>query len=212
MLHNFTRVMDYNTSRKQLVLPEYGRHIQQMVDHAMTIEDREERMRCAKTIIGIMGTMFPHLRDVHDFKHKLWDHLAIMADFKLDIDFPYEIPAPAMFQTKPGRVPYQTSKIRFMHYGRIVHDLIAKAIDYPNEVEKKMLIQLIAGHMKKSLVTFNKDSASDERVVDDLKMLSNGRLIFETDNMKMPEIKDAPQNSSSFGTQHHRNKKRRPVK
>jgi hypothetical protein len=203
--------MDYNTSRKQLVLPEYGRHIQQMVDHAVTIEDREERMRCAKTIIGIMGSMFPHLRDVHDFKHKLWDHLAIMAEFKLDIDFPYEIPAPAMFQTKPARVPYQNSKIRFMHYGRIVHDLIEKAIDYPNEAEKKVLIQLIAGHMKKSLTTYNRDSATDERVVSDLKMLSNGKLIFE-DDMRMPEIKDVPQTNTSFVAQNNRNKKRRPVK
>jgi hypothetical protein len=203
--------MDYNTSRKQLVLPEYGRHIQQMVDHAVTIENREERMRCAKTIIGIMGSMFPHLRDVHDFKHKLWDHLAIMAEFKLDIDFPYEIPAPAMFQTKPEKVPYQNSKIRFMHYGRIVHDLIEKAIDYPNEAEKKVLIQLIAGHMKKSLTTYNRDSATDERVVSDLKMLSNGKLIFE-DDMRMPEIKDVPQTNMSFVAQHNRNKKRRPVK
>jgi hypothetical protein len=203
--------MDYNTSRKQLVLPEYGRHIQQMVDHALTIENREERMRCAKTIIGIMGTMFPHLRDVHDFKHKLWDHLAIMADFKLDIDFPYEVPAPAMFQTKPAKVPYQNSKIRFMHYGRIVHDLIEKAIDYPNEAEKRILIQLIAGHMKKSLMTFNKDSATDERVISDLKMLSNGRLIFDAD-MKMPDIKDLPQSSSSFSSHQNRNKKRRQLK
>lgn len=202
--------MDYNSSRKKLVLPEYGRHIQQMVDHAVTIENREERMRCAKTIIGIMGTMFPHLRDVHDFKHKLWDHLAIMADFKLDIDYPYEVPAPAMFQTKPSKVPYQTGKMRFMHYGRIVHELIDKAIAHPNEDEKKVLIQLIAGHMKKSLMTFNKDSATDERVIDDLKQLSKGLLIFEP-GMRLPEIKETPQNNTNYGTQQFRNnKKRRP--
>lgn len=178
----------------------------------MTIENREERMRCAKTIIGIMGTMFPHLRDVHDFKHKLWDHLAIMADFKLDIDFPYEIPEPAMFHTKPGKVPYQTGKIRFMHYGRIVHELIEKAIAHPDENEKRQLVQLIAGHMKKSLMTFNKDSASDERVVSDLKMLSNGRLAFDS-SMKMPEIKDVqPANPTFSAQQNYRNKKRRPAK
>lgn len=202
--------MDYNSSRKKLVLPEYGRHIQQMVDHAVTIEDREERMRCAKTIIGIMGTMFPHLRDVLDFKHKLWDHLAIMADFKLDIDYPYEVPAPAMFQTKPAKVPYQTSKIRYMQYGRIVQELIEKAISHPDEAEKKLLIQLIAGHMKKSLMTYNKDAATDERVIDDLRHLSNGKLVLEA-GAKLPEVKDVPQ-QNNFGTQQNRYKKRRQQK
>ncbi|MFT3740705.1 MAG: DUF4290 domain-containing protein [Breznakibacter sp.] len=203
--------MDYNSSRKKLVLPEYGRHIQQMVNHAVTIEDREERMRCAKTIIGIMGTMFPHLRDVHDFKHKLWDHLAIMADFKLDIDYPYEVPEPAMFQTKPAKVPYQNSRIRYMHYGRIVQELIEKAISHSDENEKKVLIQLIAGHMKKSLMTYNKDSATDERVIDDLKLLSNGKLILES-GVRLPEVKDVPQSNASFGAQQYRNRKRRPQK
>ena len=93
--------MQYNTQQKRMPLPEYGRSIQNMVDHALTIENRSERQRCANTIINIMGNMFPHLRDIPDFKHKLWDHLAIMADFKLDIDYPYEVIRKDNLITKP---------------------------------------------------------------------------------------------------------------
>lgn len=201
--------MDYNSNRKKLVLPEYGRHVQQMVNHALTIEDRQERMRCAKTIIGIMGSMFPHLRDVSDFKHKLWDHLAIMSDFKLDIDYPYELPEPATFKKKPNIVPYKNQNIRFLHYGKIIEEMIQKAIVHENEAEKKQLIQLIANHMKKSLMTYNKDSATDERVIDDIKMLSGGKLEVESE-LKMVEFKE-PTFSNPSG-QHHRNKKKRIVK
>ena len=105
--------MQYNTQQKRMPLPEYGRSIQNMVDHALTIEDRAERQRCANTIINIMGNMFPHLRDVPDFKHKLWDHLAIMANFQLDIDYPYEIIRKDNLNTKPESIPYPSTKIRY---------------------------------------------------------------------------------------------------
>ena len=98
--------MQYNTQQEHLPLPEYGRGIQNMVNHAMTIEDRAERQRCANTIVNIMGSMFPHLRDVPDFKHKLWDHLAIMSDFKLDIDYPFEVVKPEEFVMRPERIQY----------------------------------------------------------------------------------------------------------
>ena len=110
-------------------LPEYGRSIQNMVDHALTIEDRAERQRCANTIINIMGNMFPHLRDVPDFKHKLWDHLAIMANFQLDIDYPYEIIRKDNLNTKPESIPYPSTKIRYRHYGRTLEVLIKKAAE-----------------------------------------------------------------------------------
>lgn len=204
--------MDYNSNRKKLVLPEYGRHIQQMVDHALSIEDREERMHCARSVINIMGTMFPHLRDVSDFKHKLWDHLAIMAEFKLDIDYPYDVPQPSSFNQPPLRVPYQNKRIRYMQYGRIVEELIEKAISHENETEKKQLIQLIVSHMKKSLMAFNRDNATDERVFDDLKTLSGGRLQAEP-QMRMPEFREPAQApvSGNF-SQNYRNKKKKPVR
>ena len=101
-----------------MTLPEYGRNIQNMVDYCVTIQDREERKRCANTIINIMGNMFPHLRDVNDFKHILWDHLAIMADFKLDIDYPYEIIKKENLYSRPPRIPYNNNRIRYRHYGK----------------------------------------------------------------------------------------------
>ena len=120
--------MEYNTQQRKLPLPEYGRSVQNMVDHALTIEDREERQRCANTIVNIMGGMFPHLRDVDDFNHKLWDHLAIMADFKLDIDYPVEVVKKESLEIKPDRIPYSQNGIQYRHYGRFIQDMIQVAV------------------------------------------------------------------------------------
>ena len=188
--------MDYNSNRKNLILPEYGRHIQKMVDHAVTIEDREERTKCAKTIIGIMGNMFPHLRDVNDFKHKLWDHLAIMSDFQLDIDYPYELLAKETLTKRPDKIPYRNSKISSMHYGELVEKMIEQAILLEDETERKHLIVMIANHMKKSLFIWNKDSVTDERIFDDLKKLSKGKLIAE-EGTKLTEFKEQHQNRNA---------------
>jgi hypothetical protein len=168
--------LDYNTQREKLPLPEYGRSIQNMVDHALTIEDRAERQRCANTIINIMGNMFPHLRDVPDFKHKLWDHLAIMSGFKLDIDYPYEIVKKDCLDVKPEKVNYQTGRIRYRHYGRLIEDLIQKAVEYPEGEEKKQLIRLIAGHMRKDFMTWNKDTVENKKIVDDIEEYSHGAI------------------------------------
>jgi hypothetical protein len=168
--------MDYNSSRKKLVLPEYGRHIQKMVDQAITIEDHEERARFAKAIIGVMGNLFPHLRDVSDFKHKLWDHLAIMADFKLDIEYPYDPPAPENFQAKPDPILYSTGNMTFKHYGRLVEQMIKEASQMEEGPLKRHLIMLIGNHMKKSLSNWNKDNATDERILNDIERLSNGKI------------------------------------
>ena len=168
--------MQYNTQQKRMPLPEYGRSIQNMVDHALTIEDRSERQRCANTIINIMGNMFPHLRDIPDFKHKLWDHLAIMADFKLDIDYPYEVIRKDNLITKPDTVPYPSTKIRYRHYGRTLEVLIKKAIDFPEGDEKQNLVALICNHMKKDYMSWNKDTVDDRKIADDLAELSGGKL------------------------------------
>ena len=157
-------------------LPEYGRSIQNMVDHALTIEDRAERQRCANTIINIMGSMFPHLRDVPDFKHKLWDHLAIMSDFNLDIDYPYEVIRKDNLNTRPEVIPYPSKKIRYRHYGRTLEVLIQKACDYPEGNEKNNLIALICNHMKKDYMTWNKDTVADHKIAEDLAEYSNGKL------------------------------------
>ena len=164
--------MKYNTEEKKLVMPEYGRNIQNMVDYCITIQDREERKRCADTIINIMGNMFPHLRDVNDFKHILWDHLAIMADFKLDIDYPYEIVKKEDLYSRPPRIPYNNSRIRYRHYGKTLEKMIQKATGFEPGVEKDLLIKLLATQMKKSFLTWNKESVDDRKIS---KTLTNFR-------------------------------------
>ena len=150
--------MQYNTQQKRMALPEYGRSIQNMVDYAVTIPDRAERQRCANTIINIMGNLFPHLRDVPDFKHKLWDHLAIMSDFKLDIDYPIEIIRKERLDAKPEPIPYPRTRIRYRHYGRSLEVLIKKACEMPEGEEKRQLTALICNHMKKDYMAWNKDT------------------------------------------------------
>lgn len=166
-------------------LPEYGRSIQNMVDHALTIEDRAERQRCANTIINIMGGMFPHLRDVPDFKHKLWDHLAIMSDFKLDIDYPFEVIPKNNLDAKPEPVPYPCTKIRYRHYGRTLEVLIQKACEFPEGDEKQNLVALICNHMKKDYMTWNKDTVDDRKIADDLYELSGGKLQMTDEILKL---------------------------
>ncbi len=168
--------MDYNTSRKKLNLPEYGRNIQQMVDHLSTVEDRDERNRLARSLIGIMGNLNPHLRDINDFKHKLWDHIFIMSDFKLDIDSPYPIPSLETYEEKPKKVPYPTQPISFKHYGRSIEMMIQKAIEMEDGPQKEALTQLIANHMKKSYLMWSNDSVSDDDIIRDMGVLSKGAL------------------------------------
>ncbi len=183
--------MDYNSQRKKLVLPEYGRHIYKMVDYALTIEDRDERTRCVNSIITVMGNLFPHLRDVSDFKHKLWDHIAIMSDFKLDIDFPYNLPEASNFTTKPLKVPYSDGKMKYRHYGKLVEQMIHQAAVMEDGELKNHLVSLISTHMRKSLMSWNKDNATDERIIQDIKDISRGKLIAGEQQVKLPEIRES---------------------
>jgi len=183
--------MEYFTGLKNLVLPEYGRNIQNMVDHALTIEDRAERTRCAKTIINLMGNMFPHLRNVEDFKYKLWDHLAIMADFKLDIDYPYEIVKKENLYTRPDTAPYKSGRIRYRHYGIVIENMIQKVYNFPEDSpEREQLILLIANHMKKSYMSWNKDSVDDAKIFQDLAEFTNGKISLSTSSHRLLESKD----------------------
>lgn len=179
--------MKYNTQQRRLPLPEYGRSVQNMVDHALTIEDRAERQRCANTIVNIMGGMFPHLRDVADFKQKLWDHLAIMADFKLDIDYPVEIVKKESLEIKSQRIPYSQHDIRFRHYGRFVQDMIKLAVDYQEGEERNQLIRMIANHMKRDYLNWNKDGVEDQKILDDLCELSGGKIKLSAEDLRLTE-------------------------
>lgn len=181
--------MRYNTAEKKLALPEYGRNIQNMVDYCVTIEDREERKHCADTIINIMGNMFPHLRDVNDFKHILWDHLAIMSDFKLDIDYPYEIVKKEDLNTRPPRLPYSNSRIRYRHYGKTLEKMIQKATEFEQGTEKEVLVKLLANQMKKSFLSWNKESVEDSKIFKDLEDLSEGRIVLNEEAVKLAELR-----------------------
>lgn len=180
---------DYNTRRAHLVLPEYGRNIQKMVEHLLTIEDREERNRAARTVIAVMGNLNPHLRDVADFKHKLWDHLAIISDFKLDIDSPYETPTPELLAEKPKKIPYNQKPIRFKHYGHSIVLMIDKAVEMEDGEEKQDLVKMIAYHMKKSYLTWNREAVNDREILEDLVTLSKNRLQLDP-NLELPETRD----------------------
>lgn len=182
--------MEYNTEAKRLVLPEYGRNIQNMVDYCLEIQDREERKRCANSIINIMGNMFPHLRDVNDFKHILWDHLAIMANFKLDIDYPYEIVKKENLYMKPKRMDYNLCRIRYRHYGKTLEKMIQKATEFPEGEEKTYLIHLLANQMKKSFLTWNKETVDDSKIFLDLDELSSGTIILDEELHKLTESRD----------------------
>lgn len=188
---------DYNSCRPNLILPEYGRNIQKMVDFILSIEDRDERNRLSQAIITIMGNMNPHLRDINDFKHKLWDHLAIMSNFKLDIDYPYDIPRAEEFVEKPRRVSYNTNQIRFRHYGKIIERLIEEAIKMPEGEDKETLIKLIANQMKKSFLAWNRDSVTDAIIAADLEELSGKRIKLK-EGVKLSDQKDFQKQKKKF--------------
>lgn len=201
--------MEYNTQLKKLALPEYGRNIQNMVDFCLTIPDRNERKRCANTIINIMGNMFPHLRDVNDFKHILWDHLAIMADFKLDIDYPYEIVRKEDLYSKPGKIEYSRPDMEYRHYGKTLEKMIKLATTIEDPKEKEQFVLLIATHMKKSYIQWNKE-VDDQKIFVDLYELSNGKIDIRNSDIKLPEMKDLGQrnNNNNNGKKNGQQKKK----
>lgn len=200
-------MFDYNTTRPSLLYSEYGRNIQNMVKYIKTLESKEERNKHAQAVIDLMGFLNPHLRDVADFKHKLWDHLFIIADFDLDVDSPYPIPSKESLDTKPQRVPYPSNKIKYKHYGKTVELMIEKARAIENEPEKKAsMVASIANFMKMSYVTWNKDSVSDESIVSDLKALSQGELVLEEGvNLNKVEVRTQHNNKPRQNNNNNRN-------
>jgi hypothetical protein len=168
--------MEMNSARPEITLPEYGRNIQKMVQFALTLDDREERAKCCKAIISVMGQLFPYLRDMEDFNHKLWDHLHIMSGFQLDVDSPYPKPEPSQFISRPNSIPYPKLAPKFGHYGRYVESMIAKCVDMEDSEEKQNFIRAIARLMKQNALNWNRNTVTDDVVLNDLKYLSNGAL------------------------------------
>ena len=172
--------MEYNTKRDHLTIPEYGRHVQKMINHAISITNKEERQKCVEAIIAFMGQMNPHLRDVKEFTHKLWDHLHIMSDFKLEVEAPYPKPEAEKLLEKPDPMSYPGNKIKFSYYGNTIQSMIATAMEMEG-AEKEIMSGMIANQMKKSYILFNESSVDNNMIRLHLKQLSNGNLTLADD-------------------------------
>jgi len=168
--------LEYNAERPHLIIPEYGRHLQKLIDQATEIPDREERNKAAKYIIQVMGTLNPHLRDVPDFQHKLWDQIFIMSDFRLDVDSPYPIPTRDVINLKPERLPYPQRNPKYRFYGNNITNMIDVANSWEEGEMKSALVKVIANHMKKSYLSWNKDTVTDTVIFEHLYELSGGKL------------------------------------
>ena len=182
--------MNYQ-KRTELILPEYGRNIQKMVDHALTLTDKTERTRCINTIIDTMGNLFPYLRDTPDFRHKLWDHLAIMANYQLDIESPYPLTTLAEKRNeKPNQIKYKNSGIKIRHYGRNTEEMINVALKIENKEEQRKFLQTLANYMKKSYLQWNKELVNDEQIINDIEKLSDGKINIITQDIKIRHSRD----------------------
>ena len=172
--------MEYNTKRDHLTIQEYGRHVQKMINHAISITDKEERQKCVEAIIAFMGQMNPHLRDVKEFTHKLWDHLHIMSDFKLEVEAPYPKPEAEKLLEKPDPMAYPGNKIKFSYYGNTIQSMIATAMEMEG-AEKEIMSGMIANQMKKSYILFNASSVDNNMIRLHLKQMSGNQLTLADD-------------------------------
>ncbi len=185
-------MLTYNTRLKKLILPEYGRNIQKMVDYCTSIPDRDERTVCAYNIIDTMENLFPGEGDPEEYRRKLWDHLAIMSDFKLDIDWPCPVIQAEELQTKPQPMLLPNNGVQYKHYGQTLINMIDYASCQPESPERDALIELIANHMKKLLLTINPDGVEDERVFNDLRHISRGAINILPGQLELFEFKTLP--------------------
>ena len=168
--------IEYNTEREHLIIPEYGRHVQKMVNFAISRETKEERNKVAKAIIAVMGNLQPHLRDVPDFQHKLWDQLFIMANFGLDVDSPYEKPLKEVLEERPETLEYPQNFPKYRFYGNNIKTMVDVAVSWEEGDLKEALIYTIANHMKKCFLNWNKDTVEDHVIFNHLFELSNGQI------------------------------------
>ncbi len=198
---------DYNSTRSKLLLTEYGRNVQNMVKYIVALPTKEERNRYAAVVIELMGFLNPHLRDVADFKHKLWDHLHIISNYELDVDSPYPKPSPEAIHLKPEPLKYPHQRIRYKHYGKTIELMIEKAKSIEDPERKKYMVQSIANFMKMAYVQWNKDSVADESILADLVAMSRGELqVDESINLNRVEYRPAPQNNNNRGGKNNNNR------
>ena len=194
--------LDYNTQREKLIMPEYGREIQKMVDYACTLPTKEERLNCAKAIIHLMETKNPQLRDNADYEQALWDHLYLMSHKQLDIDWPYDVSGAENIHSKPAPLPLPQNGIRMRHYGRLVEELCVKLKTMPAGRERDELARLTANQMKRDLALWGHGSVDDEKVADDIASMTDGAIQLDLNKLSLDRI-------MSVGDEPKRNKKKK---
>lgn len=168
--------LDYNTQREKLNMPEYGRHVQKMVEYVASLPDKEKRNEQIQSVIQVMGTLNPQLRDINDFKHKLWDHVQVISDFKIDIDSPYPTPTRESLSTAPNPIPLQKTPVKAAHYGRNIQNMIEVIARREDDEIKTHMIKTLASYMKQQYLIWNKDSVTEETIFNDIYKLSDGRI------------------------------------
>ncbi|MBR9758631.1 MAG: DUF4290 domain-containing protein [Algicola sp.] len=201
--------LEYNSEREHLIIPEYGRHIQKMIKHAKTVENRDERNKVAKAIIDVMGNLQPHLRDVTDFQHKLWDQLFIMANFELDVDSPFEKPSKDKLLERPDPLRYPQNHPKYRFYGNNIKTMIDVACTWEDGDKKDALIYTIANHMKKSYLNWNKDTVEDTVIFGHLHELSEGKINLKTSEEDLTDASSLMRGSNKQRTSKKTNKKTR---
>jgi len=198
--------IEYNTERPHLIIPEYGRHIQKMVDHAISLEDKEARNKCAKSIIAVMGNLNPHLRDVPDFQHKLWDQLFIISDFKLDVESPFPKPSKEELTEPPEPLEYPQNYPKYRFYGNNIKRMIDVANKWEDGDMKEGLVMTIANHMKKCFLNWNKDTVEDQVIFKHLFELSDGKIDIRNSDEELSESQGLLKNKRHFKKSYKKNK------
>ena len=208
-----TSNLEYNTEREHLIIPEYGRHLQKMINYAKALPTKEERNKVSKSIIAVMGNLQPHLRDVPDFQHKLWDQLFIMSNFELDADSPYEKPSPELLSQRPEPLKYPQNHPKYRFYGNNIKTMIDVAITWEEGPLREALVYTIANHMKKCFLNWNKDTVEDEVIFQHLHELSEGKINLKnfdedlTDSSSLMRTKKKFNNNPKKGNKKNRNRK-----
>lgn len=201
--------MDYNTQREKLILPEYGRHVQKMIEQVKAIEDKEKRSQQLRAVVQVMGTLNPQIREFNDYKHKLWDHAQVIGGFDLDVDAPYPAPTPQQFDERPDVISLPEKPIKAACYGRNIENMINLIADREEDDTKKEMIRVLALYMRQQYLIWNKDNVSEETIFADIERLSDGRLkvpddvhlgaISQNTNYARPGISVGTQNSNGNG-------------
>ena len=191
--------LDYNTQREKLLMPEYGREIQKMVDYAVSLPSRDERLKCAKSIVRIMLTKVPQIRENVNYEQTLWDHLYLMSSGQLDIDWPYDVSSAEKIHSKPAPIPLPQNRIRLRHYGKLVEELLEKLKTMPEGSERDELARQTANQMKRDLLQWGHGSADDEKVADDIARLTDGVIQIDLGTFRFENVTALPVDEGKKG-------------